>query len=283
MNTLNINLLLEEGIKALTLFVDFCKDKGEDNLTECKCYFQQNIESHLILPFVEWDVETSLYRTRIDIRDDENIDIITPFSYNPDKCNCKLGRMNIPGQSVFYASQSLKTSIDECKIHDDAFGKTTVYCSEWRIRNGCILRLFPALVDDKSKLSIDVYQQDEILLDIITSNMKEMFNSMDSTLFETYCRLFGKIMLAESYVPSAIIADYLYELEDGKFIDGIIYASQQSKSSIIYDIAIKASSVDECLLPVKVRKGILTKGINNHYILQYNIEASVDSKGNVNW
>ena len=244
-------------IKKLEDFISFCSSKNENDIDICIDYFTKNISNCnlLILPIVPYQGELTLYHLRLNIQESENKESIVPFSYCPQDAlkSVPLGRLNLKQQAVFYSSTSPETCVKEMKIQ---VGKerAVAYISVWEVLREQIFNGFITFSPNILKLSNHDKEFEKNLMN------KLSFIGSEKGL-ERYLRTLGRIMLGDSYIPSAILANYLFNnvsTSDNIKIDCIIYPSVQ-ENTIIYDYAFTPKAVDKFLKPMCICMGTLYK------------------------
>jgi len=207
---------------------------------------------------------TSLFRGRLaeDVGLDENLSSPATFSYVPLFLNKngkpKMGRANYEGQSIFYASEHIKTNFKEiskdCNIGDEA------YMAKWRIKpnsNLHLCRTVPAW-------------------GISTANDSNgTFSITDPSIVNgelgLYLKRLGYIMMSDEevgkYLGSSFIANCIYSInvpakddagnDTGSHYDGIAYPSVAAGGMEEVNIALKPEFVDKHLELECVIKGRL--------------------------
>ena len=111
---------IEEAIEVLNDFIEFCSDKKEKDIEECKKYFHERTKDKILLIVTEWIEEFIYSRVRLNINHQkEDIETIKPFHYCPPEAleYIPLGRLNLPGNTIFYTSINDSTCIKEMKIN----------------------------------------------------------------------------------------------------------------------------------------------------------------------
>lgn len=148
--------------------------------------------------------DVRIYRTRV-WRASERPQTIAELSY-PPKHATPLGRANLEGEPVFYASAGLPPSFVECRLEKGQH----VVCSEWRNTKDLLLHEVGLGVADTSDVEI-IY--------------REIFRSTDPSIYRF----------------SARVARHLMGLGDP--ISGIVYASVASQNAS-ENIAVTTKFVD---------------------------------------
>ena len=251
------NKEFEEIIIKLEEFMSFCSSKDENDIDICVDYFNEVFghSNSLILPMVSFQDELKLYHLRLNIHQAENIETIVPFSYCPNEAlqSVPLGRLNLRRQAIFYSSTSSETCVKEMKIQVEK-ERAIAYFSIWKTLKNQTFNGFIVFSPDVSKLSNKDKEFEQIL-------MKKLSFIGSKDYLEKYLRTLGKIMLGESYIPSAILANYLFNnvsTSGGIKINCIIYPSVQ-ENAITYDYAFSPDAVDTFLKPVRICMGFLYK------------------------
>lgn len=126
-----ITNICNEKICLLQELQNDTKDKSE---SELKLKYKNGLNLiHLIPPIINEPI--ILYRSRLVTDVKEDITLPSTFSYAPLALNAKnkpgRGRMNLSGQSFFYASSSPETNYKEIK--KDIAAGDEVYLSKWEI------------------------------------------------------------------------------------------------------------------------------------------------------
>lgn len=244
----------EELIEKLDAFISFCSTKNESDIDECINFFNANLKKILILPIVAWHDDLKLHHLRLNICPAEDIQSLVPFSYCPKTAleYISLGRLNLKGQAIFYTSTSQETCIKEMKIQVEK-EPVNAYFSVWNTTAGKTFYSFIAFSPNVSKLSPGNIELEEVLIN------KLSYIGCKAGL-EKYLRTLGQVMLGSSYIPSAILANHLFNnvYTTGIRIDCIIYPSVQ-ENEIIYDYAFTPQAVDEFLAIEYVCAGTLCK------------------------
>ena len=141
-STINFQLLTKEEIdeKYQLLFSDL---ENEKNILSANKKITSYLGSYFGLTRNFKNI--TLYRvTRIYTDLEKKIDYPTSFM-NPESKDSKLGRANLQGFPVFYASLNPQTAIDEANLTDDE----EFYLSKWKVINH--LSAFKFILDSKKR------------------------------------------------------------------------------------------------------------------------------------
>lgn len=128
-----ISDICNEKIRFLQELQNEAKDKSE---LELKDKYREGLDLIHLGPTII-NTPVTLYRSRLvaDVKEEEDIMLPSTFSYVPLSYNTKnapgRGRMNLSGQSFFYASSSPDTNYKEIKKNIAAGDE--VYLSKWEI------------------------------------------------------------------------------------------------------------------------------------------------------
>lgn len=207
---------------------------------------------------------TYLFRGRLaeDVGLDEDLSSPATFSYVPLFLNNigkpKMGRANYEGQSIFYASEHIKTNFKE--ISKDSNIGDEAYMAKWRIKpnsNLHLCRTVPAW-------------------EISTANDSNgTFSIADPSIVNgelgLYLKRLGYIMMSDEevgkYLGSSFIANCIYSIsvptkdndgnDTGFHYDGIAYPSVAAGGTEEVNIALKPEFVDKHLELECVIKGRL--------------------------
>ena len=235
-------------------------------------------------PYVVND-SVPLYRGRLAEYVGENEDLSRPatFSYVPLALNEKglprMGRLNYKGQSIFYASERMKTNFNEiskdCKIGDEA------YMSKWILKPNSNLHLYRTIP----------------AWGVCTDNASGcIFTITDPNIVNgelgLYLKRVGYIMMSNEeigkYLGSSYIANCIYSStgfvrnpkgKDFNFhYDGIVYPSAVGGSKDV-NIALKPEFVDKHLELECVIKGRLSPDMR---FVNYE-KIGINEGGNIVW
>ena len=238
--------------QKLTCIRHFKSLNNKDEIIE---YANNNLD--LIYPFTS-PVKPNfcIYRTRPkkNIKSDEDISSPSTFSYVPIELNIKkiplIGRFNLDGQSIFYASISASTNLKEMK--DDIKEGDVVYISKWIFKEDANIRLYyiypPEHLKPKSL-------QDSLLANIVDNH------KINQTTGDFFKEL-GYMLLEDNtnknvYLKTALIANNIYKFDNqGISYDAILYPSVQGHE-YDFNLAIKPQYVDGNLLLQCVYKAIV--------------------------
>ena len=205
-----------------------------------------------------------LYRGRLadDVGKKEDLSSPATFSYVPLVLNKdglpKMGRANYKGQSIFYASEQMKTNFKE--ISKDSNIGDEAYMAKWKLKpnsNLCLSRTIHAW-------GINTDNEPNNIFTITEPNI------VDSEL-GVYLKRLGYIMMSNEeigkYLGSSYIANCIYSANGfakdsagNKYeihYDGIIYPSVASGGTEEVNIALKPEFVDKNLELECVIKGRL--------------------------
>lgn len=246
----------EELIEKLNDFISFCSTRNDSDIEECIDFFNANLKKILILPIVAWHQDLKLYHLRLNIRPTEDLLSLVPFSYCPKTAleYIPLGRLNFKGQAIFYTSRSQETCIKEMKIQVDKEPEPAkVFLSVWNTSANKTFYSFITFSPNTSKKSLSNIEFEEALI-----NKLSYIGSKAG--LEKYLRTLGQIMLGSSYIPSAILANHIFNnvYTNDIRIDCIVYPSVQ-ENEIIYDYAFTPQAVDKFLSIEYVCAGTLCK------------------------
>lgn len=173
------------------------------------------------------------------------------FSYYPldsiTENDPPINRLNLPGQSIFYASINAHTNFKEVRLNKEE--GEIVYIGKWNVINGENINLFPLLRQyiDKIK-NIDDYKFLYSYLNNFVDYMLEPFNNQDKW----------------KYLSTAVVANAIYQIDKLPIMgfpsyDGIVYNSVQSEDMNELNIALKPKVVDKHLCLSYVIKGKVNK------------------------
>lgn len=228
-----------------------------------------------------------IFRGRLaeDINENEDLSKPATFSYVPLSLNKKglpkMGRANYKGQSIFYASEHIKTNFKEiskeCNIGDEA------YMAKWVVKPNSSLHLYRTIPDwgiNKTNNSNGIFS--------ITK--PEIVNSE----LGLYLKRLGYIMMSNEeigkYLGSSYMANCIYAAngvaKDSKgnvynadvHYDGIVYPSAIGSPNEV-NIALKPEFVDKHLELEWVIKGRLTPDMRS---VEYE-KIGINESGRIVW
>ena len=228
----------------------------------------------------------SLYRGRLadDVGIKEDLSSPATFSYVPLVLNKdglpKMGRANYKGQSIFYASEQMKTNFKE--ISKDSNIGDEAYMAKWKLKpnsNLCLYRTIPAW-------GINTDNEPNSIFTITEPNI------VDSEL-GVYLKRLGYIMMSSEeigkYLGSSYIANCIYSANGfakdsagNKYeihYDGIIYPSVASGGTEEVNIALKPEFVDKNLELECVIKGRLAPDMRS---VKYE-KIGINENGKIVW
>ena len=209
----------------------------------------------------------NVYRSRMgnSIGADEDITNPSTFSYVPkNKCSSSfppLQRCNFSGQSVFYASMSVKTNFKE--IDKESGAGKEVYISKWCVDEDANTNMFRIIPPE----GIDINEDYKGYLKIDTEKKYPQY------IIE-YLRKIGNIFMNDrgdkydtrKYLPCALISNFIYDFcHTGEPIfpgqssnyDGIIYPSVKDKDRCLLNVAFTPRFIDSHVKLKFVVKGII--------------------------
>lgn len=250
-----------------------------------KEYKRNPIQIILSAPLVFND-SMSLYRGRLadDVGEKEDLSSPATFSYVPLVLNKdglpKMGRANYKGQSIFYASEQMKTNFKE--ISKDSNIGDEAYMAKWKLKpnsNLCLYRTIPAW-------GINTDNEPNSIFTITEPNI------VDSEL-GVYLKRLGYIMMSSEeigkYLGSSYIANCIYSANGfakdsagNKYeihYDGIIYPSVASGGTEEVNIALKPEFVDKNLELECVIKGRLAPDMRS---VKYE-KIGINENGKIVW
>ena len=193
-----------------------------------------------------------IYRSRMadTIQPDEDITNPSTFSYVPkNKCTSTfpgLQRCNFSGQSIFYASLSIRTNFQE--IDKDCCGGKSVYLSKWHVSKNANANMFRVIPPE----GIDIKDDYKGLLKID-------INRPAPPHLLSYLRKIGEIFMNNEegrtkYLPSALISNYIYKFnytetpifqgQSPKY-HGILYPSVKDKERCSLNAAFVPDFIDD--------------------------------------
>lgn len=273
--------------KQLALIDKVISDSKKLSSTEFEKEYKENpIEIILKTPDIVND-SISLYRSRLakDIDKDEDLSDPATFSYVPLTMNKegfpKMGRANYKGQSIFYASEHIKTNFREiskdCNIKDEA------YLAKWNLKPNSNLHLYRTIPN----WGISTARNQE---GIFTINIPEIVNSD----LGKYLEKLGKIMMSNEetgkYLGSSLISNCIYDaqgvLKDSKgnvydsdiYYDGIAYPSATGETDDV-NLALKPQFVDRNMELEYVIKGRLAADMRS---VEFE-KIGLNEEGRINW
>lgn len=205
-----------------------------------------------------------LYRARLaeTVTKEQPITSVETFSYMPLRYNKenlpKRGRMNLTGESIFYASSLPQTNFREIK--KEIKEGDEVYLSKWELKSDSVMSTFSVIMS--SKISESVNSETDVC---ITDS-----HIVNGPIGE-YLRYFSDMLLKDEdveekkYLLTSFIAYNIFRI-NGKYIkegesfplyyDAIAYPSVQSMNCE-YNWAIRPEFVDEHIQMKYVVKGVL--------------------------
>lgn len=240
----------------------------------------------------------NVYRSRMGdkINADEDITNPSTFSYVPkEKCSSSfppMQRCNFSGQSVFYASMSVKTNFKEID-KESGMGKE-VYISKWHVDEDANANMFRIIPPE----GIDIDEDYKGYLKIDTEKKYPHYTI-------EYLRKIGNIFMNDSgdkydtkkYLPSALISNFIYDFyyigepifpgQSSKY-DGIIYPSVKDQDRCLLNVAFTPKFIDTHVKLKYVAKGIIGEDLmsvkiqeigfyNGNKIVWYNPTIRKDS------
>ena len=209
----------------------------------------------------------NIYRSRMgnSIGADEDITNPSTFSYVPkNKCSSSfppLQRCNFSGQSVFYASMSVKTNFKE--IDKECCAGKEVYISKWCVDEDANANMFRIIPPE----GIDIDEDYKGYLKIDAERKYPQYTI-------EYLRKIGNIFMNDSgdkhdtkkYLPCALISNFIYDFsytgepifpgQSSKY-DGIIYPSVKDKDRCLLNVAFTPRFIDSHVKLKFVVKGII--------------------------
>lgn len=202
---------------------------------------------------------TVLYRSRTNKNiTEEDVVKVSAFSYRPiDIGNTtppSIERLNVKGQSIFYASFSPETNFKE--IDKNIKAGTEIFISRWKIKNGENINCYNLLLPNNVYAGV-------AKLDEITINDPDVVNSV----LGDYIKCVGRVCLGNEfpddrkYYISSLLANHIYNFKtDGVYLyEGIMYPSSVIGNGKVYytNIALTPNCVDKKLSAQWVIKGRL--------------------------
>lgn len=250
-----------------------------------KKYKGKSIKIILNAPIVFND-SMPLYRGRLaeDVGKTEDLSSPATFSYVPRVLNekglPKMGRANYKGQSIFYASEQMKTNFKE--ISKDSNIGDEAYMAKWKLKPNSNLRLYRTI----PAWGINTDNEPNSIFTITEPNI------VDSEL-GVYLKRLGYIMMSNEeigkYLGSSYIANCIYSANGfakdstgNKYeihYDGIIYPSVVSGETEEVNIALKPEFVDKNLELECVIKGRLAPDMRS---VKYE-KIGVNENGRIVW
>jgi len=250
-----------------------------------KKYKGKSIKIILNAPIVFND-SMPLYRGRLAENVGKTEDLSSPatFSYVPRVLNekglPKMGRANYKGQSIFYASEQMKTNFKE--ISKDSNIGDEAYMAKWKLKPNSNLRLYRTI----PAWGINTDNEPNSIFTITEPNI------VDSEL-GVYLKRLGYIMMPNEeigkYLGSSYIANCIYSANGfakdstgNKYeihYDGIIYPSVVSGETEEVNIALKPEFVDKNLELECVIKGRLAPDMRS---VKYE-KIGVNENGRIVW
>lgn len=206
-----------------------------------------------------------LYRGRLaeDVGQNEDLSSPATFSYVPLALNKdglpKMGRLNYKGQSIFYASEHMRTNFKE--ISKDSSIGDEAYMAKWKLKPNSNMRLYRTI--PAWGISTD-------------NGSGSIFTITDPSIVNgelgLYLKRLGYIMMSNEdigkYLGSSYIANCIYSStgvvrnpkgKDFEFhYDGIVYPSVAAGGTEEVNIALKPEFVDKHLELECVIKGRLS-------------------------
>ena len=229
--------------KALDSIRYFKSLRNEDEVIE---YAKNNL--NLIYPFtLPVKPNFCIYRTRPqkNINENEDMSSVSTFSYVPLEHNSKkipsIGRFNLDGQSIFYASISASTNLKEMK--DIIKEGDVVYISKWAFKENAKIRLYYIYPPEHLRPKT---LQDSLLANVVDTHKV-------NPIIGDFLKELGYILLENNkednkYLKTAHIANNIYKLNyQGISYDAILYPSVQGHE-YEFNLAIKPQYVDDNLV-----------------------------------
>ena len=175
-----------------------------------------------------------------------------------------MGRANYKGQSIFYASEQMKTNFKE--ISKDSNIGDEAYMAKWKLKpnsNLCLYRTIPAW-------GINTDNEPNSIFTITEPNI------VDSEL-GVYLKRLGYIMMSSEEIGKYLGSSYIanYEIH----YDGIIYPSVASGGTEEVNIALKPEFVDKNLELECVIKGRLAPDMRS---VKYE-KIGINENGKIVW
>ena len=281
---LKFNIVMEQYLALLDKIIGDSKTLSRTEFE--KVYKGRSVDIALMVPDITND-SFPLYRGRLaeDIGKDEDLSNPATFSYVPlalnEKGLPKMGRANYKGQSVFYASERMRTNFKEISkdsnIGDDA------YMAKWVLKPNSNLHLYRTI----PKWGID---KTNVPNGIFTITNSKIINSE----LGLYLKRLGYILMSNEeigkYLGSSYIANCIYAAtgvaKDSKgnifdsdvHYDGIVYPSAIGITDEV-NIALKPEFVDKNLELECVIKGKLTPDMKSVTFQQ----IGINEEGRIKW
>lgn len=225
---------------------------------------------------------------RIRVVSPDNIDETDPasFYYPPDPSMVKLGRANLVGQQVFYASGDNHTPFHEL-AHDIKVGESIVYYSQWAMRDcpdEVYMRSFFMGIEESedndyaSIMAKGLNEQVEEWLQMFEDKPRELFRYCQ----QRYNALF-RIKGSEGYHISSAIAHDTFNLalKHGVNLPIITYPAV-SKNNRAVNFAIRKDFADKHLYLKQVDKVLVTK-LEDKSVAYKPLERGVLKDGKIEW
>lgn len=227
-----------------------------------------------------------LYRGRLaeDVGKKEDLSSPATFSYVPLALNKdglpKMGRLNYKGQSIFYASEHMRTNFKE--ISKDSSIGDEAYMAKWKLKPNSNMRLYRTI--PAWGISTD-------------NGSGSIFTITDPSIVNgelgLYLKRLGYIMMSNEeigkYLGSSYIANCIYSSTGvvrnpkGKnfefHYDGIVYPSVAAGGTEEVNIALKPEFVDKHLELECVIKGRLSPDMR---FVNYE-KVGINEGGNIVW
>lgn len=251
-----------------------------------KVYKGNPIEIVLSAPVIIND-SIPLYRGRLAEDIDKNEDLSKPatFSYVPHVLNKKglpkMGRVNYKGQSIFYASERVKTNFRE--ISKESNMGDEAYMAKWVLKPDSNLHLYRTIPDWGINESNDpnglfTITQPEITNGELGLYLKRLGYIMMSN--EETGKYFGSSYIANCiYAASGVAKDSEGNIFDGDVhYDGIVYPSAIGNTDEV-NIALKPEFVDKYLELECVIKGNLAPDLKS-VLFQ---KIGINEGGRIKW
>lgn len=250
--------------KKLEKYVDLAQIKDEQSYRD----FHKNKDCPMA--FVQHQPlggNFNVYRSRMgnSIGADEDITNPATFSYVPEeKCSSlfpPLQRCNFTGQSVFYASMSVKTNFKE--IDKESCTGKEVYISKWHIDENANANMFRVIPPEG--IDIDEDYKGYLKIDKDKEYPQHIIG---------YLRDIGNIFMndrggkydVKKYLPCALISNFIY---DFNYTGKPIFQGQSSKYDGILYPSVKDQ--DRCLLNV----AFTPRFIDTHVTLKFVVKGTI--------
>lgn len=195
---------------------------------------------------------------------EQPITAIETFSYMPLRYNSQIppkparGRMNLTGQSIFYASSLPQTNFKEIK--KDIKEGDEVYLSKWELKPNSVMNTYSVVITDK--ISETANPEIEVCITdphIVNGPIGEYLRYFSDKLLKDENEEDKKYLLTSLLSHHIFNINGQYKKENKSFplyYDAIAYPSVQSKNGE-YNWAIKPDFVDKYILLKYVVKGVL--------------------------